>query len=133
MLRMKHWGLATYHAEEGLRLVEAVTDSERIATENGEAVEAGQALGTPPGGPDVQQFQPFQSPDLSFLPALPADSGVHMTALGGHSGMLQLGPTSPGQDPQQRQLMMQRLQTLETERMRMEQEMERLRNELFAG
>jgi hypothetical protein len=41
--------------------------------------------------------------------------------------------TGSSQDTQQRDLMLQRLQALEAERVRMEQEMQRLRSALFTG
>jgi hypothetical protein len=130
MLRMKHWGLAGYDTSEGMRLIEAVADSERIAVENGESVEAGHAPQTPP---DSLRQQTMQSPDLSFLSSLPIGEGTQMPHLNSHDSILALASHSPVQGVQQKQETMERLQTLEMERARIDQEIERLRNALFAG
>jgi hypothetical protein len=135
MLRMKHWGLAGYHAAEGMRLIEAITEREKVAAESGENVEAGAAEPqTPSREPGMlQQQQSPQTPDLSFLPAVIGDGVAPLPNLINHDGLMPLSSPPQEQDAQQKQDMMQRLQALEMERARMEQEMERLRNALFAG
>ncbi|KIW01833.1 uncharacterized protein PV09_06684, partial [Verruconis gallopava] len=136
MLRMKHWGLAGYHATDGMRLVEVITESERAAVERGEDVEA-EPLGRSPLSNDSMEMQhTLQSSPLPFLPpSASTDDTAPLENLSGHDdGLMQLASTSsPIHDLQHRQAMMQRLQVLEMERARMEQEMERLRTALFAG
>jgi hypothetical protein len=135
MLRMKHWGSATHHADEGLRKVQAVSEEERLATERGEIVDAGVVPESLPSRPEPsqpqQQHQTFHSPDLSFLPS--TDGGAQMPDFTDHDILQLNNATGSSQDTQQRDLMLQRLQALEAERVRMEQEMQRLRSALFTG
>ena len=133
MLRMKHWGMATFHGADGVRLVEAVTESERVATENGEVVEAGEDAERRQGHRELGSSQQFSSPDLSFLTSMPTTGGAQMTGFEGHNGMMQAPSHTHGQISDQKSLMLQRLQTLEAERLRVDQEMERIRNALFSG
>jgi hypothetical protein len=133
MMKMRHWGIAYYHAAEGLRPVEAVTESESIAIENGESIEIEKP---PPMTPAQvnQSLQTFPVPDESFLSQLQshvADRGV--TLLDGHSGMAQLDSAVSNQEAHQRQLMMRRLQALENTRAKMETEMQKLRNALYTS
>jgi hypothetical protein len=134
---MRHWGLGTYHGEGGTRLVESATEADRQAAE-AEGANGGSASPTSPmaqqplPGPDLPLFPHISEhvspmspsadehivpidPSMQHIPQAGADAGPDMT------------------DPHQRQEIMHRLQTLEMERTRMEQEMERLRNALYTG
>lgn len=134
MLRMKHWGMAIYHGDiDGLRLVGVVSESERVAVETGETIETGPRTATPPDTSDLQSLQAFHSPDLSFLPSSPAGGSGHISNLGISVGVMQLDSGAADDDLEQREKMLQRLHTLEAERIRVDQEMARLRHALFAG
>lgn len=135
MLRMKHWGLATFHAADGLRLVEAVTENEVSAAENGETIEAGQASGLAMQGHTHQTMRNLHDADLSFLPSIPTGNEMQNSSLSDHNVMMELvrGNTRPENDQDHRQLMLERLQNLEAKRLKMDQEMDRLRSALFAG
>lgn len=132
---MKHWGLATFHAVDGLRLVEAVTENEVSAAENGETIGAGQESGLVMQGHPHQTVPNPQSADLNFLSSMPTGSEMQIPSLGDHNVMMELGRgnSRPENDQDHRQLMLGRLQNLEAERLRMDQEMDRLRSALFAG
>lgn len=147
MSRMSHWGLVGYHGgDDGMRLIDVLTEEERLAADSGQHLDfdevaseqqspTGQGLLQSQSSPaqGLLQQRPLPDTDLAMFSALQNGNLEGMHPLG-HS-MLPLDPTMQlsDHDPQQRQEMLQRLEAMETERQRIEQEMARLRNALFAG
>jgi hypothetical protein len=135
MLRMRHWGLAHYHATEGAKPIEVVTQDEQMVTENGHTIDAELSPSTVPTAapalPD-QLLPDSQGPDLSFLSAIPSTGGNYeMPVLNDHDDMVPFSVGNSIHDSRQRQQMMQRLQSLESAHAKMEMEIQKLRNALY--
>jgi hypothetical protein len=138
-LRMQHWGSGIFHGDGGPRTVDAVSESDRLAN-------AAQAVQVSPPHPTVHEPPSTQSPiaptELSIMPTgamatIPSASDEDLVPIDPniHPPLTQAN-TMAGSEVEvahQRQNMMQRLQALEMERARMEEEMQRLRNVLYTS
>jgi hypothetical protein len=131
---MRHWGLGGFHGNDGVRLVEVVTVEERTAAENGEAVEVGaEREQTGSRNANGDQLPIFSSPDASFFSTLQTEAEIHPLSMDATGDMISTSEVSAMDAQHGREIMMERLQQLEAERLRMDQEMERLINALLAG
>lgn len=145
-IRMQHWGSGVYHGDGGPRPVDAVSESDRLTI----STQAEQASSiTAPPQPIVHEPSSVQPPLPSTdVPIMPVMQSVAMTTMSPPSDedMVPIDPNiHPSLSPanamassevdvvHQRQRMLQRLQSLEMKRARMEEEMQNLRSALFTG
>jgi hypothetical protein len=135
---MQHWGPGTYHGDDaGPRLVEAATEADRVEAERIAALSA------PPQqiDPIMQQPLPPGPPELPIFPTMPGDEDdmpIDPSIQGVHHN--QHHHPMDAQSGQQKQDMMHRLQTLEMEqsridmeKLRVQREMDALRNAIYSG
>jgi len=135
-IRMLHWGSGIYHGDGGPRPVDAVSESDRLAN-------VAQAEQTNPH-PTVHEPTPTQQPvaptELSIMPVMPTGAMPTIPSPSDED-LVPIDPNIHPPIPQanevevahQRQSMLQRLQALEMERARMEEEMQRLRSALYTS
>lgn len=146
-IRMQHWGSGIYHGDGGPRPVDAVSESDRL-TNAAQAEPASPSVALPP--PTVHEppstQQPVAPTELSIMPAMQTGPMASISSTS-EEDLVPIDPNIHTPLPQantmvssevevvahQRHSMMQRLQALERERVRMEEEMQRLRSALYTS
>jgi hypothetical protein len=156
-IRMQHWGHGIYHGQGGPRIVDGITGTDTISPETSAEVTAAAAaleqvhtshpvMGPLPASAVIPHHMPTVT-EMSMMPLMAGDPGTSMRQPSAEHHLMPLDPDIQVQSHQghvadaedemavvhQRQDMMNRLQQLEMEKARMEQEMQRLRGMLFVG
>jgi hypothetical protein len=138
-LRMQHWGPGIFQGPNGIQYVDGPTEEDRIAFANGEGASNMEDPSSPrnDGSMSPPQHSAGYAPSNGMAAQLPLPTGLPVfPRMPGEDDLIPIDPVMQQVEEanaKDKQDMLNRLQELEAERVKMEAEMERLRSALLTG